>query len=114
MVAFDWFVCFMYCLNRCIFMKFSALYASFKLSLNDLVILSLPLNSSFRLTECKREREPQSAQALIMHLDNAASPLTHTSTTKQKDSERVAEQHDLSAAYHQRELNGDQEVVDKG
>lgn len=49
-----------------------------------------------------------------MHLDNAASPLTHTSTTTQKDSERVAEQHDLSAAYLQRELNGDQEVVDKG
>lgn len=49
-----------------------------------------------------------------MHLDNAASPLTHTSTTTQKDSERVAEQHDLSAAYLQRELNGDQKVVDKG
>lgn len=53
-----------------------------------------------------RERERESAQALIMYLDNAASPLTHTSTTKQKNSERVAKQHDLSTACLQRELNG--------
>lgn len=111
MVAFGWFVFYMYCLNRCIFLKFPALYASFKLFLNALVILSLSLNSSFRLTECKREREPQSAPALIMYLDNTASPLTHTQAQQNR---QTVKEWQSSMIYLQRELNGDREVVDKG
>lgn len=34
--------------------------------------------------EREREREPQSAQALIMYLDNAASPLTHKHNKTEK------------------------------